>query len=518
MSPVSLTQHAYYTEELESLLFTEYGFAIFNGETRYYYNVENGKVTIYLQDPSAPEANEYGFVTDTESIPSFTDQLTYDGKTYYENDGFRLSFSRAKDTAEKYPVPVKDEAAEDGTAHLALGALYFQPSGASEFRVSGGVTIGNEESPRTCTVVREKTEEGEYEMYILLPTSSSSPYAFRFDISVNYRGSAAGGQEEGSSTYEITAMRNVCTLPSNNYLTLYYLMYLFYGAASANSFANVFGEISLITEYDETGTAGEPYVNAWFGEASEILDANGELFNIEKAPYESRGNNLYSATFTGADGYDYELYFIVAYNNYVGTYGFQLYGLVRLQELTDSSTGMKLTVGRYVGSDAFAAGSVFSVRLETAEGEALTADSIRYIGEDLYFIVRTREQTGESGETEGDAEQGKILSTTYYKIVLTDKTDETVGEENDNIVPLYGTVTVTAENVDTYYTADGASYVDIRTDDNTVMLLTLGSTVLAVTESSYDEGTQTYTVTAANESSYTVKITDGVAEITELSE
>ena len=146
----------------------------------------------------------------------------------------------------------------------------------------------------------------------------------------------------------------------------------------------------------------------------------------------------------------------------------------------------------------------------------MTADSIRYIGEDLYFIVRTREQTGESGETEGDAEQGKILSTTYYKIVLTDKTDETVGEENDNIVPLYGTVTVTAENVDTYYTADGASYVDIRTDDNTVMLLTLGSTVLAVTESSYDEGTQTYTVTAANKSSYTVKITDGEAEITVL--
>ena len=514
MSPVSLTQHAYYTEELESLLFTEYGFAIFNGETRYYYNVENGKVTIYLQDPSAPEANEYGFVTDTESIPSFTDQLTYDGKTYYENDGFRLSFSRATESADKYPVLV-DVDDEGNETKEPLGNLYFQPSGASEFRVSGTVTVGD--NTLNCTVVREKVEEGVYDMYVLMPTVGGVA-SYRFDISVSYRGSSAGGQEEGGSTYEVTSMSLVSTLPSNNYLTLYYLMYLFYGAASANSFENVFGEITMITEYDEAGEAGEPYVNAWFGEASEILDANGELFNIEKAPYESRGNNLYSATFTGADGYDYELYFIVAYNNYVGTYGFQLYGLVRLQELTDSSTGMKVTVGRYVGSDAFAAGSVFSVRLETAEGEALTADSIRYIGEDLYFIVRTREQTGESGETEGDAEQGKILSTTYYKIVLTDKTDETVGEENDNIVPLYGTVTVTAENVDTYYTADGASYVDIRTDDNTVMLLTLGSTVLAVTESSYDEGTQTYTVTAANKSSYTVKITDRVAEITELSE
>lgn len=514
MSPISLTAHAYYTSDLESLLFTEYGFAIFNGETRYYYTVDSGRVTIYLQDPSSPDANEYGFIEDSESIPSFTSQITYEDKTYYENNGFSLSFRRAESDAENFPVSVSDS---DGTVtKQPLGDLYFQPSGASEFNVSGRLYVGDVQY--NCSVVREEVADGEYEMYILLPTSSYSPYYFRFDISVNYSGSAAGGDEEGRSTYTISAMQNFCTLPSDTYLTMYYLIYYMYGASTANTFTNAFGEITMITEFDEAGEAGEPYVNAWFGEASEILDANGELFNIEKAPYESRGNNLYSATFTGADGYDYELYFIVAYNNYVGTYGFQLYGLVRLQELTDSSTRMKVTVGRYVGSDAFAAGSVFSVRLETAEGEALTADSIRYIGEDLYFIVRTREQTGESGETEGDAEQGKILSTTYYKIVLTDKTDETVGEENDNIVPLYGTVTVTAENVDTYYTADGASYVDIRTDDNTVMLLTLGSTVLAVTESSYDEGTQTYTVTAANESSYTVKITDRVAEITELSE
>lgn len=503
MSPVSLTQHAYYTEELESLLFTEYGFAIFNGETRYYYNVENGKVTIYLQDPSAPEANEYGFVTDTESIPSFKDQLTYDGKTYYENDGFRLSFSRAKDTAEKYPVPVKDEAAEDGTAHLALGALYFQPSGASEFRVSGRVTIGNEERPRTCTVVREKTEEGEYEMYILLPTSSSSPYAFRFDISVNYRGSAAGGQEEGSSTYEITAMRNVCTLPSNNYLTLYYLMYLFYGAASANSFENVFGEITMITEYDETGTAGEPYVNAWFGEASEILDANGELFNIEKAPYESRGNNLYSATFTGADGYDYELYFVVAYNNYVGTYGFRLSGIVRVQELTDEATGMKVKVGRVVGSDSYAPGSVFSLELTDAAGQVLTYDIIGYIGEDFYYIVRERE------ETEGD-EPGRITSSTYYKLVFTDKTGETVGDiPAEDIVPAYGTVTVTSETVSTYYTADGSFYVDIDANNNVRIIFSESTNRgIAFTECEYDEGTKTYTATSAAGVRYTVQMQD----------
>lgn len=94
-------------------------------------------------------------------------------------------------------------------------------------------------------------------------------------------------------------------------------------------------------------------------------------------------------------------------------------------------------------------------------------------------------------------------------MVFTDKTGEAVGDiPAEDIVPAYGTVTVTSETVSTYYTADGASYVDIRTDDNTVMLLTLDSTVLAVTESSYDEGTKTYTATSAAGVRYTVQMQD----------
>lgn len=119
----------------------------------------------------------------------------------------------------------------------------------------------------------------------------------------------------------------------------------------------------------------------------------------------------------------------------------------------------------------YESGSLYSVQI-FRDGEEIAAESRRYIGEDLYVIVRNREETG-------DDTQGKILSSVFYKVELTEGAGETVGDENENVIPLYSAVKVTAENVDTYYTADGASYVDIRTDDNTVRLLTLDSTVLA---------------------------------------
>ena len=284
---------------------------------------------------------------------------------------------------------------------------------------------------------------------------------------------------------------------------MYYLIYYMYGANTANTFTNAFGEISMITEFDEAGDAGEPYVNAWFGEAGGIYDTQGNLFTIEKAPYQSEGNSQYSASFTGADGYDYELHFVVAYNNYVGTYGFRLSGIVRVQELTDEATGMKVKVGRVVGSDSYAPGSVFSLELTDAAGQVLTYDIIGYIGEDLYYIVRERE------ETEGD-EPGRITSSTYYKLVFTDKTGETVGDiPAEDIVPAYGTVTVTSETVSTYYTADGSFYVDIDANNNVRIIFSESTNRgIAFTECEYDEGTKTYTATSAAGVRYTVQMQD----------
>lgn len=497
IEPIKLNEYAYYTSDLESLLFTSYGFAVFNGETRYYYNIEDGKVTIYLQDPSASGANEYGFVPDSTSVPSFTETFEYEGKTYYKNDGFRLTFERVADTASQYPVLISVD--EDGTEHKGdLKSLYFTPSGGTEFSVNGTLFIGD--TTYNCVVVREKTDDG-YVMYIKLPTVSNLSY-YRFDITVDYQGS------QSASEYEITGMRLESKLPSNNYLTTYYLVYLFYGSATANAFENSMGEISLLTDYNEAGEAGEPYLNFWFGEGSGIYDANGELFNLTKVPYKSEGNNVYSASFTGTDGYEYELLFVASYNSYVSTYGYQLLALVRMQELTDTASGLTVKVGRIVGSEAYAAGSLFSVQI-VKEGETLEADWTGYIGDDIYVIMRTRE------ETQDDTE-GKILSSTYYKVVLTEDKGESVGETNEKVIPVYASVTVTEESATTYYTADNGSYVDILTGSNTVKLLVIGTKTYGITESVYDEQTQTYTVTTAAGAKYTIRIADSAAEVTEV--
>ena len=501
MSPVDIpSEHAYYTSDLESLLFTSYGFAVFNGETRYYYNVVDGKVIVYLQDPSSEDANEYGFVEDSTSFPSFSESIEYEGKTYYANDGFRLTFERAEGTEGQYPVLVEVE--DDGTEiKEALATLYFTPSGGSEFAVAGTVYVGGDPY-NNCTIVREQTEDG-YEMYLRLPTMGGLSY-YRFDISVDYRGSAAG-----AGTYTITGMRLISELPANQYLTLYYLVYLFYGSATANVFENSMGEISLMTDYDEAGVAGDPYLNFWLGETTGVCDANGEPFEMEKVRYESLGDNAYSASFTGADGYEYELLFVAAYNNYVGTYGFQLYALVRYQDFVDAETGITVTVGRVVGSEAFAAGSLFDVQL-SKDGTPIEADWKGYIGEDVYFVTRTREEM-----PEGSEEEGKILSSTYYKIVLVEDTGEQVGEEDDAIIPVYASATLAAESAATYYTEDGG-YVDIAVESNTVKLFVRGSYAYAVTESTYDEQTKTYTVTLITGDVYTILIEDGAAVVTEV--
>mgnify|MGYP000756779333 FL=1 len=73
-------------------------------------------------------------------------------------------------------------------------------------------------------------------------------------------------------------------------------------------------------------------------------------------------------------------------------------------------------------------------------------------------------------------EDGKITSTTYYTIEITEKTDAGVGsdeeEKNPYILSLIDTVTVSCETVETIYSEDGKSFVDFSST-NGILLMSL---------------------------------------------
>jgi hypothetical protein len=151
---------------------------------------------------------------------------------------------------------------------------------------------------------------------------------------------------------------------------------------------------------------------------------------------------------------------------------------------------------------SYTIGALSSIDLLDNTGKVITADSKRYINDDLYYIVRTKD------------DNGKITSTTYYKIDLTTRTSS-LDEANDNVVQPYESVTVTVEETVTIYTADGTSYVDIVSGN--VKLMYINGSTYAVKECSYDSTTGVYTVVTTSGKTYNVSISNNVVTITAVS-
>ena len=205
---------------------------------------------------------------------------------------------------------------------------------------------------------------------------------------------------------------------------------------------------------------------------------------------------------------------------YLGTYAYNLGAIVRWEQLTTAG-GMKVEIGRVVGSESGQLGAIFDIRLTTADDKKVEADSIRYIGEDLYVIAREYEKiavTDENGQPvlgeDGKpvTENGKVLSTRYYKIELAGGT----AASGEVVIPTYTGVTVTEVEVTTYNTADGSGYVDVS--GGKVMLISVGGATYGALDSTYDEATSTYTVTVSGKV-FTVAVKeDDSAVITEQQE
>lgn len=505
-TPRSYTAIGYFTKDLGSLLFTEYGFAVFNNSTRYYYTVENGKVTLYHLDENAENHNRYGYVE--EDFGELSDVKAYGGETYYKNDGFAITFQREESTKDDYPLLTDSE----NNLYKALETLKFAPTGGETFSVTGQVTLDGKN--RTCSVVRT-VENGETKMYVRL----GYYYA---DIEINYLGDGVGSSAK--STYKVTGLRFVNTLPSYQYLTYLYYYYQMMGSSAA-SFPNEFGTVSICVDFDKEGKESAAYINAEFGKYSGYLYSDGSLITkLDKVPLTALGNNFYRADFTGPDGYGYSLLFTYSRFAVFSTNGYRVYVLTR-EETVKANDGYEVTVSRVIASDAnVSAGSYFAFGL-AKDGVKLDSYNVMLNGGKLYYVVRTTD------------ENGKILSTNYYQLDLIEKSSGSLEgegegsgeskpatEEKNKALPVYESAKVTKTSVETVYTEDGKYFVDILLPENKVLLIgsegdkdadgKLTYKSILISECSYDDESGTYTLKDTDDNTYTVTIKDGKATVT----
>lgn len=498
-TPFNFPERGYYTSDLgASLQFTKYGFAVFNGTTRYYYNVENDEVVIYRRANAGETGvvtNEYGFVE--EQFGTFAETVEYNDVTYIRNNGFAVLFGRDEATKDKYPVPISKQGEED--YKMPLEDLTFTPSGKVSFNVSGKVKIDGSEF--SCTVTR--TDDGT--MYVTVQY-------FRFYINVTFNGDR--------NTYEVTAMEHRRTLPSCYYLNMYYLYYMLFGQTLVN---NV-GEIAIITDYDEYGVAAEKsYIQGTFGEGSLMYGVDGEIlsFNTDDYVYDEE-TKIYTVNFKGVDGYDYHLYFAIG-STYVGS-GYNVYAMTR-EETVESADGYKVVFERVIATDtSLAQGAFYSIKLFKDDVEIESAANIYATSlSKVYYVLREK------------TDDGKITSTTYYTIEITEKTDTGVGsdeeEKNPYILSLIDTVTVSCETVETIYSEDGLSFVDLSPTKG-ILLISITvkdeetenetTYLYLITESVYDDVAGVYKVKNSAGKTFTVKISgeegSKTAEITEVVE
>lgn len=459
-TPVTFSPIGYYTKDFESLLFNKYGFAIFNATTRYYYDVVDGTVLIYHQDPENEKANRYGFVE--ENFGEFTAEKVYNGKTYYENSGFPISFVRAEEGKDKYPVPYTQ------TTKAPLETLIFTPSGTPEFSVTGSVLIAG--TQYACTVVRELNEDGTYSMYAVVAS-------YRFDITFEYSG-------KSGNTYDITAMSWTSTMPSYAWLDMYLI-----GSMFGVQVPNTYGVITMRREFNEAGEMTVDYVSGEFGPESKLLDSNGNLIELDKAEYKTY-SSYYCAAVTATDGYEYLLYFVPQKHSSFGITAYYVVGLARVEKLT-TSNGYTVITERIVASDSKNnVGGMMSLKL--MKGEDVIDYEYAYIDNGTYYlIVRDKD------------ENGKVTSTVYYKIGLVEK--QPALDEAAPTVKFYESATVTVENITNKFSASGKTIVDID-ENNVIRFIDIDGETHLIIECAYDEETWTYTVTDTAGKTYKVEV------------
>lgn len=477
VTPVSYTVKAYFTENLESFLFNKAGYSVYRGKTYYYNDNDQGETIIYSQDFSNEQANEYGMVA--ENLGVLGNTITRDEKTYYANAGFAVQFTRKEEGKDKYPVKI-------GGDKKPFETLTFAPNGADKFTVNGAVVIDG--TQYACKVTREVDSNDNVSIYFKITNTN-----YRVDVNVSYKGVDDGGNS--LSTYEVTALSQVQELMSEKYVNnvLYYMM------GMADPFPDNDGTMTFKIEYDEDGEMTADYVNVNLIEEYGYTDLNGDAFVLNKVTdyAYSSANMLYIINFVGSDGYDYCLRARVTQNQFFGMYTYTIYALTRVQTLTNGD--FEVEVEKVVYSESgISADRFYNVSLKK-NGAAIVSTDAYIEGNTIYYMVRELD------------DNKKITSTVYYKI------DFAVDEQVEADVSVFSGVTVTELQTTTTYAENGTDFVDV-VDGIGVKFIVLNNRAYLIKECSYDDATETYTATSTSDKKFSVKITAGVAEITEIVE
>ncbi len=478
----------YYTEDLDALLFTSYGFVVYHDETLcFYYLEDDDSVTLYyaaedLEDVEEDRINRYGYVA-VSDFGKFNDTITFENKTYHKNEGFAISFERkAGETA--YPIPLEE-------GNVPLEDLTFAPSDG-DFTTIGAVLLTTESGPMqaSCYVVRETDDSGNTQLYLLFATTGNG--YFRYDITVEYRG-------EKNSTYSVTGMSAVEEYYSAAEVELYLYLSQLGMAGSITDFST----IRRVIEFDTQGVAGEVYIEADFTELAGYYDVNGDpIEGIDRADcidIEYYGYSI--ATFRGSDGYTYHLYFAVEDVDELGVSVYSVLAFTREQQFDVEGDQYKVVTERIIGtdSDAYAIGELLMTTLleKSEEGD----------WQELYFDYNFIQGLTEVFIVEDDYDSVKE---THYIVSVKD-----LDWSSEYVVPLFESVTVTVKEARVYYDASQRYAVAIYEDEGKIAYL-----LDYFAESYYPVmsceliAADTYAIETADGAHYTVKIEGNTVTVT----
>lgn len=498
----------YYTSDFESLIFTIYGYAVFNGEVQYYYYEEdNGDVYIYrlLEDgedkdaliAEGAEITKYNFVK--TKFGTFSDlSTTWNEEVYFKNEGYDIEFVRtgtAQNFAEEYPIPLS----EDESANLK--SLWFAPTGEAEFRVEGLVYLSNNDT-LDCTVTRIFVD-GVLEMYVMVGN-------YRFDILVTY-----DYDEDAQaliSTYEIVRMRYFVDAYSYAYLQAFYEAY----TSSGTELANTYGGMSIYYEFSKTGEKGEMYADGEYLEDSGLKDLNGKLLSFERAVV-TQVNDLMMVTIEGSDGYNYRIYFGLMQHPNFKVPGYVIVALVRMQDFTVTvgADEYSLSVGRLIKSELAElvanVGKVYEINLLKKNGEAYEGIANENMDVELmpvddvtaYLALRVK------------AQAGGYESYVYYILRFTDTIDGAVTEEK--VIPTYATASLEIYEATRISTSAGSEFIEVIQvgDEQKIVYMFYGVDKYVIAECEGDGNV--FVVTTATGETFTVTVEDGVLKSVEIS-